>query len=64
MWVIFIATCLFLITLGLFIWWIAAKIYISIRRKEKQFELEETGYESTKKILKESIEKEREYNER
>lgn len=44
MWVIFIAVMLFTIFIGLLIWWIGNKIYLSIQRDNKKFESESEIY--------------------
>ena len=58
MWLIFIASCVFISMVALLVIWIANKVFLSIRKQNKIAEMEESTYESTKKIIKESIEKE------
>lgn len=59
MWVIFLVTVFALGAVGLSLVWIGNKIYISIRRQNKKFELEEEALEETKKKISEEIEKRR-----
>lgn len=56
MWLIFLAVFLGLVFLGLVIWWIGSKIYISIQREQKKFEIEEAGYDGAKEKIKKSME--------
>ena len=63
MWLIFIASCVFISMVALLVIWIANKVFLSIRKQNKIAEMEESAYESTKKIIKESIEKENENEE-
>lgn len=63
MWFIFIASCVFISMVALLVIWIANKVFLSIRKQNKIAEMEESAYESTKKIIKESIEKENENEE-
>ena len=63
MWLIFIASCVFISMVALLVIWIANKVFLSIRKQNKIAEMEESAYESTKKIIKESIEKEKENEE-
>lgn len=63
MWLIFIASCVFISMVALLVIWIANKVFLSIRKQNKIAEMEESAYESTKKIIQESIEKENENEE-
>ena len=63
MWFVFIASCVFISMVALLVIWIANKVFLSIRKQNKIAEMEESAYESTKKIIKESIEKENENEE-
>ena len=45
---IFIGITLILCVIGLAVWWIGNKIYISIRRDNEKFEIEKEGYEVIK----------------
>lgn len=51
--IIFIATVLILSAIGLVVWWVANKVYISIRRSEEKFNIEKEGYEKAKEIIRE-----------
>ena len=59
MWVIFLVTVFALGAVGLALVWIGNKIYISIRRQNKKFELEEQAFNSTKKAIEDEIEETR-----
>ena len=50
--IIFVGVLTFLLLIGLIIWWLGNKIYISIRRQQKQFSIEETGYEQAKEEIR------------
>ena len=63
MWFVFIASCVFISMVALLVIWIANKVFLSIRKQNKIAEMEDSAYESTKKIIKESIEKENENEE-
>lgn len=63
MWFIFIASCVFISMVALLVIWIANKVLLSIRKQNKAAEMEESAYESAKKIIQESIEKENENEE-
>ena len=58
--IIFVGVLLLLLLVGLIIWWIGNKIYISIRRQQKQFSIEETGYDQAKAKIKESFKEDKE----
>ena len=58
--IIFIGVLLLLLFIGLAIWWIGNKIYISIKRQQKQFSIEEVGYDGAKEIIKESFKEDKE----
>ena len=58
--IIFIGVLLLLLFIGLAIWWIGNKIYISIKRQQKQFSIEEVGYDGTKEIIKEKFKEDKE----
>lgn len=58
MWFIFIASCVFISMVALLVIWIANKVLLSIRKQNKAAEMEESAYESAKKVIKKSIEKE------
>lgn len=51
--IIFIATVLILSAIGLVVWWVTNKVYISIRRSEEKFNIEKEGYEKAKEIIRE-----------
>lgn len=51
---IFIATVMVLSVIGLFVWWVGNKIYISIQRDQEHFDIEKEGYEKTKDIIREA----------
>lgn len=58
--IIFIGVLLLLLFIGLAIWWIGNKIYISIKRQQKQFSIEEVGYDGAKEIIKEKFKEDKE----
>lgn len=58
--IIFVGVLLLLLLVGLIIWWIGNKIYISIKRQQKQFSIEETGYDQAKEKMKESFKEDKE----
>lgn len=58
--IIFVGVLLLLLLVGLIIWWLGNKIYISIKRQQKQFSIEETGYNQVKEKMKESFKEEKE----
>lgn len=58
--IIFVGVLLLLLLVGLIIWWIGNKIYISIKRQQKQFSIEETGYDQAKEKMKESFKEDNE----
>ena len=62
--IIFVGVLLLLLLVGLIIWWIGNKIYISIRRQQKQFSIEETGYDQAKVKIKESFKEDKEWREK
>ena len=49
---IFIGVVLLLSVIGLGIWWLGNLIWIKIRRAEKQFEIEEEGYDLARNCIK------------
>ena len=51
---IFIGTVMILSAIGLGVWWVGNKIYISIQRDQEHFEIEKEGYEKTKDIIREA----------
>lgn len=55
MWLIFLIVMLAIIFVGLILWWIGNKVYLAIKREQRKFELEEVGFEETKKKLKEAM---------
>lgn len=55
MWVIFLITVFALGIIGLALMWVGNKIYLSIKRQNKKYELEEQALNSTKKIIEEEI---------
>lgn len=60
MWFIFIASCVVIAMAALFVIWVGNKVILSIRKQNKAAEMNEAAYESAKKVIKESIEKENE----
>lgn len=50
---IFIGLVLIFSLVGLVIWWIANKVYISIRRQNSVFEIEQETHEKMKEKIKE-----------
>ena len=50
---IFIGLVLIFSLIGLVIWWIANKVYISIRRQNSVFEIEQETHEKMKEKIKE-----------
>lgn len=54
--IIFIAVVLVLCMIGLGVWWLGNKIYLSIRRDQEQFEIEKEGFEVAKKVIREDKE--------
>lgn len=50
---IFIGTVLLLCLIGLGVWWLGYKIYLSIRRDIEHFEIEKEGYDKVKESIKE-----------
>ena len=54
---IWIGLTLLFTIIGLVIWWVGSKIYLSIRRDEAQFEMEKEGYELATKSIKKEKEK-------
>lgn len=63
MWFIFIVSCVFIALAALFVLWVGSKVVLSIRKQTKAEEMNEVAYESAKKVIKESIEKENENEE-
>lgn len=51
---IFIGTVLLLCLIGLGVWWLGCKIYLSIRRDNEHFEIEKEGYDKVKESIKET----------
>lgn len=60
MWFIFIISCVVIALAALFVIWVGNKVILSIRKQNKAAEMNEAAYESAKKVIKESIEKENE----
>lgn len=58
--IIFVGVLLLLLLIGLVVWWIGNKIYISIKRQQKQFSVEECGYDGAKEIIKEKFKEDKE----
>lgn len=56
MWVIFVISVIGFAFIGLFLWWIGNKIYLSIRRENRRFDLEDVGFQETKKKMKKAME--------
>ena len=54
--IIFIAVVLVLCMIGLGVWWLGNKIYLSICRDQEQFEIEKEGFEVAKKVIREDKE--------
>lgn len=50
---IFLMLCFVLEIIALALWWIWSKIYISIKRKESMFEIEQETHEKMKKKIRE-----------
>lgn len=63
MWLIFILVMFGIVFAGLILWWIGNKVDLAIKREQKKFELEEVGYDETKKKLAEALKKEVEEKE-
>lgn len=53
---IFIGLILIFSLVGLLIWWVANKVYISIRRQNSVFEIEKETHEKMKKKIQEDEE--------
>lgn len=51
---IFIGVVLVLCMIGLGVWWLGSKIYISICRETEHFEIEKEGYDKVKDGIKKS----------
>lgn len=60
MWFIFIVSCVLIALAALFVVWVGNKVILSIRKQNKVAEMNEAAYESAKKVIKKSIEKENE----
>lgn len=58
MWLIFIISCVVIALAALFVVWVGNKVILSIRKQNRASEMKEAAYESAKKVIKESIEKE------
>lgn len=52
MWVIFIVSGLIVALAALLIVWIGNKVYISIKRQQKKYELEDEAYKNVKDEIK------------
>lgn len=63
MWLIFILVMFGIVLAGLILWWIGSKVDLAIKREQKKFELEEVGYDETKKKLTAALKKEVEEKE-
>lgn len=50
---IFLMLCFVLGIIALTLWWIGSKFYISIKRKESMFEIEQETHEKMKKKIRE-----------
>lgn len=50
---VFLILCLVLGIIALGLWWIGSKIYISIKRRESMFEIEQETHEKMKKKIRE-----------
>lgn len=53
--IIFVGVLALLLIIGLVILWVGNKVCISIKRQQKQFSIEETGYEQAKEEIKKSF---------
>ena len=53
---IFVGVVLLLTIIGIFVWWLANSVYISIQRDNKKFEIEEEGYEFAKECIRDHYE--------
>ena len=51
---IFLMLCFVLGIIALALWWIGSKIYISIKRKESMFEIEQEAHENSGGRINES----------
>lgn len=50
--IVFIGVVLLLSLVALLVYWIANKVYISIKRKDSMFEIEKEAHEKIKKEIK------------
>ena len=50
--IVFIGVVLLLSLVALLVYWIANKVYISIKRKDSMFEIEKEAHEKLKKEIK------------
>ena len=50
--IVFIGVILLLSLVALLVYWIANKVYISIKRKDSMFEIEKEAHEKIKKEIK------------
>lgn len=57
--VIFLLICL----VGLFVWWVGNKIYLSIKRDNSVYDIEEAAHKKAKRMVEEEGEKEYENKE-
>lgn len=63
MWVIFLLSALLIALTSLLIIWIGNRVYLSIKRQNKRFEMEDEVYEGTKKQIKKQFKKKENNNE-
>lgn len=61
---IFIGVVLVLFCAGLVVWWIGNNVYLSIKRRQAQFSVEESTYEEAKDQVVKGMREEKENNER
>ena len=61
---IFIGVVLILLCAGLVVWWIGNNVYLSIKRRQAQFSIEESTYEEARDQVVKGLREEKESNER
>ena len=50
--IIFIGLVLLFSLIGLGVWWMGCKIYLSVRRDNEHYEIEKEGYDKIKKEIR------------
>lgn len=56
---IFVGVFIILLVAGIVVWWIGSNVYLSIKRKQAQFSVEESTYEEAKDQILEGMRKEK-----